>query len=133
LVDYFLERLAKNCGRTINEVSAGAMRTLLNYSWPGNVRELRTLLERVVILGRGDALELDDLPPEVRYGGTALSNGETCPFVLPDDGVNLETVEQSLIRQALTRTEGNQSAAARLLGITRFALRYRVEKYGITE
>jgi len=138
LVDYFLERLTKTCGRKIDEVTANAMRKLMNYSWPGNVRELRNLLERVVILGRDDVLDLEDLPPELRYErfdqGEANGNGDGgCPFVLPQAGVDLGGVERSLIRQALDRSGGNQSAAARMLGITRFALRYRVEKHGIVD
>ena len=60
-----------------------------------------------------------------------LSSGAACPFVLPEDGVDLEAVERGLLEQALSRTSGNQSAAARLLGITRYALRYRMAKFGL--
>ena len=70
-----------------------------------------------------------DLPPELRFG--SAPSGTTvrgCPFVLPEDGVDLEAVERGLLAQALDRTNGNQSAAARLLGISRYALRYRMEK-----
>jgi DNA-binding NtrC family response regulator len=137
LVTFFIERLNKSFNRSIKGTNGKAMELLQRYAWPGNVRELRNVLERTVILLAEDVIQPRDLPPELRFqpaandglGGTATGDG---PFVLPDAGVDLEAVEKGLLRQALARTVGNQSAAARLLGITRYALRYRMEKFGFT-
>ena len=77
-------------------------------------------------------IESRHLPPEVRFGRAGNKAGTPgAPFTLPEEGVDLEAVERSLIEQALDRTQGNQSAAARLLGITRYTLRYRLEKHGL--
>ena len=101
---------------------------LLRYHWPGNVRELENAMERAVVLGcTGDTLELDDLPLEMRQPRHASMSDE--PF--PDDGVNLALIEKDWIRRALAHTGQNQSRAARLLGISRQALLYRMQKHGI--
>lgn len=131
LVNHFVQKFNRDFGRRVRGVDGDAMELLSRYSWPGNVRELRNVLERVIILGTEDeVLHASDLPPEIRYarGGNAKSVGG-CPFVLPEGGVNLEEVDRGLLLQALNRTGGNQSAAARLLGISRYALRYRMEKH----
>jgi transcriptional regulator of acetoin/glycerol metabolism len=90
-------------------------------------------------LGEDGVLQTGDLPVEIRYAAqprpalAAASTVPGCPFVLPEEGVNLEEVDRGLLLQALDRTEGNQSAASRLLGISRYALRYRMEKYGLLQ
>jgi two-component system, NtrC family, response regulator AtoC len=129
LVGHFMERFNRQFGRHIEGVDGEAMKLLQQHRWPGNVRELRNLVERLVLLGPDDVIRPQHLPPEIRFsrsGGQAIAG---CPFELPDDGVDLEAVERGLIQQALTRAAGNQSAAARLLGISRYALRYRMEKF----
>ena len=132
LVGHLLERISKDLGRRIAGVSSDALVCLESYTWPGNVRELRNVLERIVILKQGDSLiRLDELPPEIRFGARKAEQKDGCPFELPSEGVNLDSVEAGLLAQALARTGGNQSAAARLLGISRYALRYRMEKHGI--
>jgi two-component system, NtrC family, response regulator AtoC len=135
LIEHFIRRFNTDFGRAITGVSADAMSRLTGYPWPGNVRELRNVVERIVILEAEDVIRAENLPPEIRFAraesgpGAALSKG--APFVLPEDGVNLDEVEKSLIQQAIDRTLGNQSAAARLLGVSRYTLRYRMEKYGL--
>lgn len=131
LVDHFIERFNREFGRQVQGVSAEAIELLQAYPWPGNVRELRNVVERVVILEARDVLEAANLPPEIRFGTRARTGSASAPFILPDQGVDLEAVERSLIEQAMDRTQGNQSAAARLLGISRYALRYRLEKFGL--
>ncbi|MBW1878205.1 MAG: sigma-54-dependent Fis family transcriptional regulator [Deltaproteobacteria bacterium] len=135
LVSHFLDHFAKAFGRRVKGVTAEALEFLKGYGWPGNVRELRNVLERIVILSPEEVIRASDLPPEVRFAApNQPSNiGGGCPFVLPESGIDLEEVERGLIAQALERTTGNQSAAARLLGITRYALRYRMEKYHLLE
>jgi two-component system response regulator AtoC len=130
LVQYFLERFNKSFGRSVKGTSGEAMEMLCRYAWPGNVRELRNVLERTVILLEDDVIQAADLPPELRFQAPP-SDGTpdgACPFVLPEGGVDLEAVDRGLMEQALVRTSGNRSAAAKLLGISRYALRYRMEK-----
>jgi len=129
LVDHLINKFNKEFRREIRGISESALQRLQEYTWPGNVRELRNVIERVIILEADDVIEVQHLPAEIRYntGHGNVSGGS--PYLLPEEGVDLEAVERSLIRQAMDRTEGNQSAAARLLGISRYALRYRLEKY----
>jgi two-component system response regulator AtoC len=133
LVDHFIQRFNKEFGRSVKGVSEEALASLCAYPWPGNVRELRNIIERVVILEAREVIEQQHLPSEIRFGhrgGTSGASGSS-PFLLPDEGVDLEAVERSFIVQAMERTGQNQSAAARLLGISRYALRYRLEKFGM--
>lgn len=105
------------------------MKALEGYSWPGNARELRNVLERILLLEDADPIEPEHLPDQIGDGGGRESRDRL--VVLPADGLSLEELERELICQALERTDGNKAEAARLLGITRDTLRYRLEKYGI--
>ncbi len=128
LVDHFIQKFNKDFRREVKGVSEEAMARLADYHWPGNVRELRNVIERIVILEAREVIEANHLPAEIRFGRGASTS---VSFVLPEDGVDLEAVERSFIEQAMDRTAGNQSAAARLLSISRYALRYRLEKFGL--
>lgn len=128
LTGFFIKRLSAELGRRVEGIAPAAMTKLDAYDWPGNVRELRNVLERAVILCRGERIELEDLPPELRGATGSSASG---PFVLPDEGIDLAALERNLVMQALERTDQNQSQAARLLGIGRYALRYRMEKMGL--
>ncbi|MCC5935609.1 MAG: sigma-54-dependent Fis family transcriptional regulator, partial [Balneolales bacterium] len=130
LCDAFIRHFNQHFGRHIDGLSEEAMELLRTYAWPGNVRELRNVIERIVILHENAIIRAADLPREVIHGARATFATD-CPFLLPDEGIDLEAVERGLMEQALARTEGNQSAAARLLGLTRYAFRYRAEKHGI--
>jgi len=103
-----------------------AMEVLRHYSWPGNVRELENVVERALILKKSGELGLDILPPTVKQETGGIFAGE-----IPDDGVNLDEIEVELIRKALKKAGGNQTKAARYLGLSRPTLIYRIEKYGI--
>lgn len=129
LVSHFINRFNREFRREVGGVSEEAMRLLTAYHWPGNVRELRNVIERIVILEARDVIEAAQLPPEIRYARSSGAIAAGGAFVLPEEGVDLEAVERSLLQQAMDRTGGNQSAAARLLGISRYALRYRLEKH----
>jgi len=107
--------------------SKDCMAELNNYSWPGNIRELRNFCERMLILFSGRQVEVDNLPAEIREH----SSKQESLFTLPDKGINWEDLEQNLIVQALQKTHGNQSKAARLLGLTRDTFLYRIRKYAI--
>jgi DNA-binding NtrC family response regulator len=108
--------------------TATAERQLRRYAWPGNVRELRNFCERMVILFSGGDVGPDNLPWEIRRGEAA--EGEPS-FRLPASGINLNALEAEVIRQALALAGGNKSRAARLLGLTRDTLLYRIQKYVI--
>ncbi|TPQ27043.1 sigma-54 dependent transcriptional regulator [Methylomonas sp. EFPC3] len=107
--------------------SRQALKTLRNYKWPGNVRELRNLCERLSILLSGKVIEPENLPHEFSRG-TVASGPE---FTLPELGLQLDALEADMILQALTRTKGNRSKSARLLGISRDTLLYRIQKHGL--
>lgn len=126
LVHYFMEKFA--CEHALPQAvfSKAALNKMCAYSWPGNVRELRNICERLSILLAGRVIEAENLPYEIN-GGSA----QKPLFSLPDWGIELEKVEIDLIHQALARTQGNRSRAARLLGISRDTLLYRIQKYGI--
>ncbi|WP_202708620.1 sigma-54-dependent transcriptional regulator [Sporosalibacterium faouarense] len=126
LVDYFLDKYCKEIGRNKMEISKNALDYLIDYKWKGNIRELENIIERLVILNQKGKIEKTDLPKDILYQEQANTD-----FTLPTEGINLEEVEQSLIRQALESTDYNQSKAAKLLGITRHTLIYRMDKYKI--
>ena len=129
LVDVFLEQLGRRLGRTLEGIDGEAMERLSAYGWPGNVRELRNTLERLILLAPEPIVRAEHLPAEIRFARSTGAVAEGCPFTLPEEGVDLEAVERGLLMQALERTGWNQSASARLLGISRYALRYRMEKH----
>ena len=110
--------------------SAAAMRCLRAYAWPGNVRELRNLCERLVILLPGQEVQPDNLPKELRQPPVAAALTAS-PAAATAPG-SLVEMEKSLLQQALQRYAGNQSRAARSLGLTRDTFLYRLKKYGIS-
>lgn len=130
LVKYFLQKYSLETGRRGMTISDSALDKLKAYSWPGNIRELQNVIERAVILSPGREITEDQLPPEIVKRDRQIELDE---FKLPKNGVNLNDLEKSLIKQALDMTNGNQTEAARLLGITRHTLIYRMEKYGLKD
>lgn len=129
LVDHFLQGRSDTRARIVDGFTEEAMAQLMAYAWPGNVRELRNVVERATLLATSRILSADDLPNAIRFAQRGMQ--DDCPYELPPDGVSLESVERGLVFQAYTRCEGNQSRAAELLGISRYALRSRIKKYGI--
>ncbi len=128
-VDHFIARFNRSAPRKIEGVDAEAMRILQSYEWPGNVRELENAIERAFLMARGKVLCPADLPEKISGGGGAEEEGHL--FTLPAGGIDFERVERDFIVQALRRTGGNRTKAARLLGFTRRVLGYRMEKHGI--
>ncbi len=106
-----------------------ALELMQAYSWPGNVRELRNVCERMLILFSGKSINPENLPEEIR---NHKCRAESSDFALPESGIELEQLEVSMIQQALDKTRGNQSKAARLLGLTRGTLIYRMKKHALT-
>ncbi|MBZ5675227.1 MAG: sigma-54 dependent transcriptional regulator [Acidobacteriia bacterium] len=124
-IPYLVEHFAKKFG---GEISEGAMERLMSYHWPGNVRELENVVERSVLLAQGPRVEPSDVKIDTApRRATAAAGGD---HFLPE-GMTLDEYEQSVIREALKRANGNKSQAARLLGLTRNALRYRLAQMGI--
>jgi DNA-binding NtrC family response regulator len=132
LLAHFLERMAVRHGLQPPRPDSASLALLQAYRWPGNVRELRNLCERLVVLHPGMELTPDQLPAELRRAlPSRPANDAVFEFGLPEEGLSLEAVEVSLIRQALQRADGNRSGAARLLGISRDTLLYRLKKFAI--
>ena len=127
LIDYFIEKHSLQMGKAKMEISEKALNSMINYKWQGNIRELQNIIERCVILSLGNVITEEILPREIT---NAVYNIDK-DFVLPEDGILLEDVEKNLIIQALERSEFNQTKAAKLLGISRHTLIYRIEKYNI--
>jgi two-component system response regulator AtoC len=126
LVNFYIDTYNNEFRKRITGVSADALHLLTDYPWPGNVRELRNAVERAMLLGSGQQLMPEDFP--VATAAFAPLNED---IALPAGGVNLEHLERSLVVQALRRSDWNQSQAARLLGLNRDQIRYRIEKFGL--
>ena len=125
LAGHFVNKLAPEMvGREV-KLTEAAMQKLIAYSWPGNVRELENVIERSIVLSSGSSLDAADIKLD-----TSRTKATQAEHFLPD-GVSLDDYEKSIIREALRRADGNKSQAARLLGITRNALRYRLSQMGM--
>ena len=122
--------LAQRHGLETPRYDNAALRILRSHPWPGNVRELRNFAERMLVLLPGRTITPENLPQEIRRGEQSGA-GEGRGFELPSEGLRLDDLEADMIRQALSRTSGNRSRAARLLGLTRDTLLYRIKKYAI--
>ncbi|MEQ8819930.1 MAG: sigma-54 dependent transcriptional regulator [Sumerlaeia bacterium] len=177
LTEHFLTRFAREMGKKVPAISPDAEAILLSHLWMGNVRELQNVIERAMILIRGeellpehlhiDALEgleamdrataqyekegpslgparrrAGEVPAVAPSPGAAVAEVDAAPlppplssrwkpFRIPEVGFDLETCEKELIEQALERTKYNKTAAAKMLGLSRATLRYRLEKYNI--
>jgi transcriptional regulator with PAS, ATPase and Fis domain len=126
LIDHFIRLFAEKNGKTIRGFTHEARDVLLRYDYPGNVRELENLIERVVVLTRDDVIGSSDLPLTVQ-DPEAEGDRET------NLTVAVEGLERRMIREALARSEGVQTRAAELLGISERGLRYKLIKYGFQE
>lgn len=127
LLDYFFKHFSSQHQLAEARLTANARKQLKGYGWPGNVRELRNLCERLTILSADHEVDAHKLPLETQgndKAGTPLQ-----AFCLPPEGIRLDELERHFLYQALERTRHNKSQAARLLGISRDALNYRLKKY----
>lgn len=126
LIKHFLKKY--DVQGTINGVSDEAMELLISYNWPGNIRELENVIERMAILNKESTISPENLPREIQSSKSS-ENDNIVNF--PKEGINLEDVERNLITKSLEMSHGNQTRAAELLGITRSALIYRMQKNNI--
>ena len=153
LVQYFLNKLAREQQRKPKEIAAKAVKALESYHWPGNVRELENMMRQVMVVSQDDVILLEDLPPEILNQVSLMSPGSPT-IMAPGEAAGgtdvaslarrlfqwarkdpklklIPAVERELVIQALKETNGNQVQAAKLLGVTRATLRKRVEKFDI--
>jgi two-component system nitrogen regulation response regulator GlnG len=152
LVNYFLEKLAREQSRQPKSIAASVIKALEKYHWPGNVRELENAIRRAHVMAKSDAILLSDLPPEISGGsstGATFSSGtgiageavgtdaaalarQLFQWAKRDPKLKIiPAVERELVIQALKETNDNQVHAAKLLGITRATLRKRIDKFRI--
>jgi transcriptional regulator with PAS, ATPase and Fis domain len=149
LIEFFVAHYNRKFRKQVQGVGEETRRLLMNYDWPGNVRELKNALERAMILEEGNLLKPDDLPFSVASGrGGAIAPDSALavpadaplapgkrrlpPLSIPDGGTSLEDVEHALVELALQQSHGNQIKAAKLLNISRDALRYKMKKFGLS-
>jgi DNA-binding NtrC family response regulator len=125
IAEYSLKRLGE--GKDV-QLTEGAKRILCRYSWPGNVRELVNAMERAIILCRKDGVVTAETLSFLGANGESNGDGDIC---LPPEGICLEELESAFVRQALEATQQNQSAAAKLLGLTRAKFRVLMKQAGI--
>ena len=132
LANYFINKFNQEFRKDVKGLSSKAEKAILLYQWPGNVRELKNVIERAIILESKDQILIEHLPIEVVEGVPFKEEErqQQSNFILPENGVPLEEVEKNLLIQALKKANGNQSKAAKLLSLSRYALRYRLKKIG---
>jgi len=123
---HFLRRYAAREGAPTAAITEEALAALTSYAWPGNVRELENAIERAVVLGQGERLQAEALPPAVHQRGDAERT------VVPAH-LTLEELEKLAIAQALRLTGGNKSEAAERLGIHRTSIYDKMRRYGLTD
>ncbi len=128
LASLFMERFCGGARQPVKGIAPEAVRILANYHWPGNVRELQNIIERACALAKGDVIEPADIHLDTRPVRAGTSENHFLP-----EGMTLERWEDEMIHEALRRASGNKSQAARLLGLSRNALRYRLSKIGIAD
>ena len=128
LAKHFFAHFAEAHALESPSLSKATLKVLRGYRWPGNVRELRNLCERLSILLAGKIIEPENLPHEFSKN---YEEPAALDFTLPERGMRLDDFEADMIQQALARTKGNRSKSARLLGISRDTLLYRIQKHGL--
>jgi DNA-binding NtrC family response regulator len=134
LAQHFLARFASESEREITGITPAAVNVLMGYHWPGNVRQLENTIERAVALSEGPMIDAGDIHLDAA-GRSAAANasGSGAGNTFLPEGMTLEQWEDEMIREALRRANGNKSQAARLLGLSRNALRYRLGKLGVAD
>jgi two-component system response regulator PilR (NtrC family) len=129
LAAHFVRKISADLGKSVKGVSPEALAILENYRWPGNIRELENVIERALVLGSGDMLEADALPPDLQQSRVS----QDVPVEIPVDGLDLEAtldqIENRYLQLALARTGGVQTRAAELLRVSFRQFRYKLQKH----
>lgn len=128
LTEHFLQKYGQEAVKRVEKISPEAMELLNQYDWPGNVRELENIIERAVILAKTDTIRSGDLP---LTSTRVVSIEERVKELLSSGGLSLGELEKQIIIEALRSTNHNQSRAAKLIGISRSTLCYRMRKFGL--
>ncbi len=130
LADYFISKLAREMGKEIRGVNRQALDLIVSYSWPGNVRELKNVIERALILAKGDFIIPEDLPLELRTDVKNLHIAASDEKLVDIDGfLSLSDIERNYILKVLHEKGGNKSKTARILGVSRSTLREKLNRY----
>ena len=136
LVEAFVTDFNREFRKSVTGFDAAALERMHRHPWPGNVRELRNAVERAVLLAHGTQLGVADLPPDIGGNVGLLDElpsvqqpATASDFGLPETGLVFDELERDLVAQALARSDGNRTQAARLLGMNRDQIRYRIEKF----
>ena len=132
LLNHYVALSAEENGKALSGFTSEALKVLCAYPWPGNVRELRNCVERMVVMARGSALTLKDVPSDIRNAvSVALESPASAPTAAAP--LDLDTNEKNLIVRALAETRGNRTVAAKVLGISRRTLHRKLHTYGLEE
>ncbi|HQK79969.1 MAG TPA: sigma 54-interacting transcriptional regulator, partial [Syntrophales bacterium] len=126
LADHFVIKYAKEMNKPVKRIATPVIDAFLSHNWPGNVRELENCIERAVLLAEGDTIEIVHLPPSLQTRNRDEGEREGGRF-----SVVIESQERAMIVEALKEAHGNQSQAARNLGVTKRIIQYKIQKLGI--
>jgi putative PEP-CTERM system response regulator len=127
LLNHYLRQFCKENSRELEGFTPDALEALTRYSWPGNIRELRNVVERMVVLARGDKLTLRDVPAEVKEEGTSRPSGAL------KNATSMQQAEKQMIKQALVDQKGNRTRAAEQLGISRRTLHRKLHEFDLMD
>jgi transcriptional regulator with PAS, ATPase and Fis domain len=130
LAEFFIGEFNRDFKKHVKGLSKETEVAFFQYAWPGNVRELKNVIERAMILENEEYILPEHLPAEMITMDSGSPATGSSTVTVPPEGLDIEEVEKELIRQALEQTKWNQTRAARLLKLTRDALRYRMQKFG---
>jgi DNA-binding NtrC family response regulator len=135
IAKHFLVVFSQKHGKEFRGFTSMAESALMDYEWKGNVRELKNMVERGVIIGEGPDLTVNGLGMQTVDAGVALSDRQNDDKIifLPEEGIDLQRLEERLIKEALSRAEGNAAKAAKLLNISYHAFRYRKKRLAETQ
>ncbi|HDO36825.1 MAG TPA: sigma-54-dependent Fis family transcriptional regulator, partial [Nitrospirae bacterium] len=134
LTSYFINEFNREFRKNLKGITKETEKLFLEYPWPGNVRELKNVIERVMILENDEYIKPEHLPLEITSQEVIQRvNMEKFDIDIPPGGLDLVEVEKKLIKGALELTKGNQTRAAKLLKLSRDALRYRMQKFDLFE
>ncbi len=133
LAKFFIDSFNSEFKKNVKGLSKMTMKSFKEYPWHGNVRELKNVIERAMILESEDLILPEHLPLELSSKEVQIQNVKGIDIKIPAGGIDIESVEKELIRQALDSTRGNQTRAAKMLNLTRDTLRYRMQKFGFLQ
>jgi transcriptional regulator with PAS, ATPase and Fis domain len=130
LIEHFVNMLGPKLNKKVKGLTPEATEKLLKYEWPGNVRQIRNIIERAILFEKGDEISVESIGQFTNIHDVEMGEIEKYDGIsIPPEGISIVQVEQSLIKQAIEMSKGNKSKAAKLLGLTRATLNYRIKKF----